>query len=80
VAERMTSPAEARTLAAVFGAAIGDLRRGGFDDGQIGAAMIGIGGGLTIAAYGERGLDDVLAALVAAARGGGQVVQPGRLQ
>lgn len=47
MAERMTSPEEAAVLKAGIDECVDELERPGFDRGQIGAAMAGIGLGLT---------------------------------
>ena len=68
MAERMTSPEQATTLKRVLDACVDDLKEQGFDEGQIGAAMTGVGLALSTRHGGPevtiRNLDAVRRALV----------------
>lgn len=60
MSERLTSQAEAADMKRVIDATIKTLERAGYDRGQIGAAMAGIGLGVSSA---HNGLDATLSIL-----------------
>lgn len=60
MAERLTSPEEAKELQGVLRAAVADLERRGFGIGQIGASMVGMGAALSQSGDGNRMALDVL--------------------